>query len=81
MDDKIGDGKLQCSVNRETVKIPALSSGSNDKYEYLTGKETLPLNQDQMIEQSKFTYTLLGKAFEKQTKTIEYHDESRFCNL
>ena len=81
MDDKIGDGKLQCSVNREIAKIPALSSGSIDKYEYLTGKETLPLNQDQMIEQSKFTYTLLGKAFEKQTKTIEYHDESRFCNL
>ena len=24
-----------------------------------------------MIEQAKFTYSLLGKAFEKQTKTIE----------
>ena len=28
-------------------------------------------NQQQIIEQSKFTYSPLGKAFEKQTKTIE----------
>ena len=28
-------------------------------------------NQQQIIEQAKFTYSLLGKAFEKQIKTIE----------
>ena len=28
-------------------------------------------NQQQIIEQAKFTYSHLGKAFEKQTKTIE----------
>ena len=28
-------------------------------------------NQKQIIEQAKFTYSPLGKAFEKQTKTIE----------
>ena len=28
-------------------------------------------NQQQIIEQVKFTYSPLGKAFEKQTKTIE----------
>ena len=28
-------------------------------------------NQQQIIEQAKFTYSPLGKAFEKQTKTIE----------
>ena len=27
-------------------------------------------NQRQIIEQAKFTYSLLGKAFEKQAKTI-----------
>ena len=31
----------------------------------------MPSNQQQIIEQAKFTYSLLGKAFEKQTKTIE----------
>ena len=31
----------------------------------------LPSNQQQIIEQTKFTCTPLGKAFEKQTRTIE----------
>ena len=31
----------------------------------------MPSNQQQIIEQAKFTYYPLGKAFEKQTKTIE----------
>ena len=31
----------------------------------------LPSNQQQIIEQAKFTYFPLGKAFEKQVKTIE----------
>ena len=34
-------------------------------------KKILPSNQKQIIEQAKFTYSPLGKAFEKQTKTIE----------
>ena len=37
-------------------------------YEYLTGKEILPSNPNQIIEQAKFTYSPFGKAFEKQTK-------------
>ena len=31
----------------------------------------LPFNQQQIIEQARFTYSPLGKAFEKQIKTIE----------
>ena len=34
-------------------------------------KRILPSNQRQLIEQAKFIYFLLGKAFEKQIKTIE----------
>ena len=30
----------------------------------------LPSNQKQIIEHAKFTYSPLGKAFEKQIKTI-----------
>ena len=48
-----------------------LSSGKIDKYEYLSGEEILPSNQRQIIEQTKFTYSPLGKAFGKQTKTNE----------
>ena len=46
-------------------------SGKLDKYEYLTGEEILPSDQQQIIQQTKFTYSPLGKAFEKQTKTIK----------
>ena len=70
-DDPIGDEKLQYDINWEAVKISASSSGKIDKYEYLTGEEILPSNQKQIIEQAKFIYSPLGKAFEKQTKTIE----------
>ena len=52
-------------------KISALSSGKIDKYEYLTGEEILSFNQQQIIEQDKFTYSPLGKVFEKQIKAIE----------
>ena len=45
--------------------MSALSSGKIDKHEYRTGKEILPSNQRQIIKQTKFTYSLLGKAFEK----------------
>ena len=71
IDDKIRDEKLQYDINREPAKISALSSGKIDKYEYLKGEEILRSNQKQIIEQAKFTYSPLGKAFEKQTKTIE----------
>ena len=37
----------------------------------LTGEDILPPNQQQIIEQAKLTYSLLGKAFEKQIETIE----------
>ena len=71
IDDQIRDEKLQYDINREAAKISALSSDKIDKYEYLTGEEILPSNQQQIIEQAKLTYSSLGKAFEKQTKTIE----------
>ena len=71
IDDKIKDEKLQYDINREEAKISTLSSGKTDKYEYLTGEEILPSDQSRIIEQAKFAYSPLGKAFEKQIKTIE----------
>ena len=71
INDQIRDEKLHYDINREAVKISALPSGKIHKYEYITGEDMLPSNQQQIIEQAKFTYSPLGKAFEKQTKTIE----------
>ena len=71
IDYQLEDGKLQHDINRAAAKVSALSSGKIDKYEFLTGKEILPSNQKQIIEQAKFTYSPLGKAFEKQIKTIQ----------
>ena len=58
---QIRDEKLQYDINREASKISALSSGNIQKYEYLTGGDILPSNQQQIIEQAKFTYSPLGK--------------------
>ena len=77
IDNQIKSEKLQYDINRETAKISALSSGKFDKYEYLTGEEILPSNKQQIIEQAKFTYSPLGKAFEKQVKTIEYQGKKQ----
>ena len=71
VEDQIRDEKPPYDINRETAKISALSSGKIDKNEYLTGEEILPSNQQQIIKQAKFTDSPLGKAFKKQTKTIE----------
>ena len=70
-DDQVRDEKLQYDINREAAKISGLSSGKINKYEYLTGEEILPSNQQQITEQAKSTYSPSGKAFEKQIKTIE----------
>ena len=71
IDDKIRDERLQYDINREATKISALSSGKIDKYEYLTVEEILLSDQSRIIEEAKFTYSPLGKAFKKQIKTMK----------
>ena len=77
INDQIRDEKLQYDINREAAKISALLLGKIHKYEYLTGEDILPFNQQQIIEQAKFTYSPLGKAFEKQIKRIEDQGEKQ----
>ena len=81
IEDRIKDEKLQYDINREAAEISALSSGKLDKYEYLTGKEILPSNQQQIIQQAKFNYSPLGKAIEKQIKTIKDQGEKQVVAL
>ena len=52
IDDQIRDEKLQYDIKKEAVKISALSSGKIHKYEYITSKDILPSNQQQIIEQA-----------------------------
>ena len=52
INDQIRDEKLKYDINRETAKISAWSSGKIHKYEYLTGEDILPSNQQQIIEQA-----------------------------
>ena len=77
IDDKIRDEKLQHDINIEAAKISALLSDKIRKYEYLTGKDILPSNKQQIIEQAKFTYSPLGKAFEKQIKQLRIKEKSK----
>ena len=56
-DDKIKDEKLQHTINRETAKIPELSSDKIDKYRFLTSEEILPSDQSSIMRQAKFRYS------------------------
>ena len=73
--DQISDEKLQYDINREVTKKSSLPLSKIDKYECLTAEEVLPSNQKQIMEQAKFNYSTLGKAFGKQIKTIEDQGE------
>ena len=77
IDDLIKDERLQYDINTEAAKISALSSGKINKYEYLIGEEILLSNQKQIIEQAKFTYSPLDKAFQEQSKWIEDQGEKQ----
>ena len=76
-DDKIRDEKPKYDINREAAKMSALSSGKIDEYEYLIGEEILLSDQSRIIEQTKFTYSPLGKTFGKQIKAIKVQGENK----
>ena len=56
-------------------------SGKLHKYEYLTGEDILPSAQQQIIDQTKFSYSALGKAFDKQIKIIEDQEKKQVDGL
>ena len=65
IDDKLRDEKLQYDIYKEAAKVSVLSSAKNDKYDHLKDEEILPSNQRQIIKQTKFTCSRLGKPFGK----------------
>ena len=54
---------------------------SKQSKEYLTLKEILPSDQQQINKPVKFTYSPLGKAFEKQIKKIEDQGEKQIKSI
>ena len=79
--DQTRDEKIQFDIYREGAKTSALSSGKIYKYEYLTSEDILPSNQQQIIQQAKFTYSPLGNGFEKQIKTFEDQEEKQINEI
>ena len=77
IDEQIRDEKLQYDIDREAAKISALSSNNIGKYEYLTGEEILPSNQQQIIEQAKFAFSPLEKVLEKQIKQFKMKEKNK----
>ena len=80
-DNQIKHEKLQYHINREAAEISALSSGSilrANKYCLLQNNNAF---QSRIIKQAKFTYSSLGKSFEKQKKTIEDQEEKQIKAL
>ena len=73
--------KVQYDINSEAAKISVLSLGKINKCECLTGDEILSYDQSRIIEQEKFTYSPLRKAFEKQVKTIKDQGEKQIKAL
>ena len=62
-------------------KISAWSSGKIDQNEYLTYEEILPSDQRKVTEETTFTYSLLEKTLEKQTKTIEDQSKKQITEI
>ena len=65
INDQIRHEKLQYDINREAAKISPLSSGKTHKYEYLTGKDMLPSNQQQIVEQARDLLILFWEKLSK----------------
>ena len=60
--------KVQCDSNIATTRISVLSSSKMDKHEYLSAREILPLQQLNVIEETKITFSTWNKSFLKTSK-------------
>ena len=64
-------------LTEKQAKILTFSSGKINKYEYYTGKEILPSNQNRVIEQAKFNCSRSGKALAKSIKQAKAIEDQR----
>ena len=64
--------KLITTIDDKIIK----AYGKIDKYEYFTGEEILPPDERRVIEQTKFSYSPVGKAFEIKQKQLKIKEEN-----
>ena len=67
--------EAQSDLDRKAAKISALSSNNLDKYEYLRGEDLGP--KPSTIEQTKFEYSPLDRAFTTGLKKEEEDKKER----
>ena len=76
VNNKFEQNKAQYSLDRQTVKISALSSGNVSKYEFLTGKDVLP--EKDLLEKAatmkRFEYSPLDNELKAQTGVAKDQD-------
>ena len=69
IDENGKDGKLQYNINRETVKISALSTDKINRNKFLQAtKYYLPIKVELQNKVSSSSYSSLGKASKKKKK-------------
>ena len=71
IDNKIREENYSAILTEKQQNYQHYHQIKNWWYEYFSGEEVLSLDQGRMIKQAKFTYSPLGKAFEKQIRTME----------
>ena len=69
INNKIEQNKAQYNFDRQTAKISALSPGNVSKYESLTGKDLVPIQNllEKAAIMKRFEYFLLGKELKWKT--------------
>ena len=67
LDDRIKTNQAQYDLDKEAVKISALSSKELDKYEYLTGEDLR--YKPGVVEQAKFEHSLLSEALSNKVRS------------
>ena len=77
IEDQIRDQNLQYDINRKAAKISAVSSDKFEKYEYLTGEEILPSNQQQVIEQAELFILLWEKLLKIKQKQLKIKEKNK----
>ena len=69
INNKIEQNKAHYNSDRQTAKISALSPGNVSKYESLTGKDLVPIQNllEKAAIMKRFEYFLLGKELKRKT--------------
>ena len=75
VDHKIKKRKAKHNLDRQKVKISALSPGYFGKYEFLTGENILPRKEllGQAATIKRFEYSPVGSELKKQASIGKYH--------